>query len=500
MKKTICLLLALLTLTALCACAPENEGDDPAQTTAAPSDAADTTSADESSDTTPAEVTTGADEIDELGDVKFNNAVFDILTRKSTSYEIKSDELSGDLVRDAVYERNSAVEDRFAVDINIIELDGDWGARDTFMAAVANSVLGGTHDYDLVMTHSAYIVNIAAKGYGYDLNSLDEIDFDKKWWCRKYVDNASMFDRAYTAMGDLGYTLYQYMECVFFNKTLTEKASLPDLYAMVKDGSWTYDKMKEFSLLIGEDLNGDGVRNDSDLYGLAVNGHACRMTATFWDAGLTKTGADGKQVINIPNEKYLGIYDRLYDLVYNNKDNVHFAGEGATQTKFFINDQFMFFVEKLGNAEQMKDMASEYGILPFPKYDAAQENYISSARDALSAYLVVSDITEPEMVATVTEALCMIGYQKITPAYYETSLKLKYLNDPVAMEMLDLIRDTMTFEFAATYTNSIDLIYSILGDNVKNNVASISATVKGKSKVLQKLVDTLYAGFEKLDH
>jgi hypothetical protein len=165
----------------------------------------------------------------------------------------------------------------------------------------------------------------------------------------------------------------------------------------------------------------------------------------------------------------------------------------------FINDQLLFFSEKLGNAATMKDMQSEYGILPFPKYDEAQENYISSARVALSAILVVSDITDPAMVGTVTEALCMIGYQKITPAYYETSLKLKYLSDPTAMSMLDLIRDTMTFEFAATYTNSIALIFSTLGDNINKNVPSINSLVKASSKVWKNAIDKLYSDFEKLN-
>lgn len=501
MKKTLCLLLALLTLVVFVACATPGN-DDPADTTTTPSNTpsgSDSSSQDPNSQTTPAE-TTAPEEADELGNVRFDGQEYDILSRKLTSYEVLSEEITGDLIADAVFQRNITIEDRFGVKVNVIEEPGNWDDKNTFMAKVTNSVLSGDHDYDLVMTHSAYIVNLAVQGRGYDMYELDGIDFSKKWWCQKYVDNASMLGHAYTAMGDIGYTIYEYMECVFFNKGLADDVGVPDLYPIVESGEWTYDKLKQYSLLLGDDLDANGVHDRNDLYGLGVNGHCCRMTATFWDAQMTVVGDNGRHTINLPNEKYLAIYDELYSLVYGNPENVFFVTEGAKiETEMFMNNQLMFFVEKLGNAVTMKDSDVEYGIVPFPKYDSNQENYISSARDALSAILVVSNIESPEMVGTITEAMCMLGYQQITPVYYETSLKYKYLNDPSAMKMLDLIRDTMTFDFAATYTNSLNLIYSVLGDNIKNNVSSISALVKGSKKVWQNGIDQLYAAFEQID-
>lgn len=503
MKKLISLLLcAMVVLTlvaALASCANDSDGNDNGTTTPSPDSQTPTDTAPDSGNI-GSDTTTGANEADDLGDVRFEGSTYDILSRELTAYEVESSDISGDLVGDAVHGRNVALEERFGIKINVVKKPGNWDNRDDFMSTVTNSIMAGTHDYDLVMTHSAYIVNLALKGSGYDLYELDGIDFSKKWWCQKYVDNAAVFDRAYTAMGDIGYTLYEYMECVFFNKKLAEDAGLPELYPMVKSGEWTYDRFKEYTMLVGEDLDGNGTRDSLDRYGLGINNHACRMAVTFWDAKLTVPGADGRQVINLPNEKYLAIYDELYSLVYDNPENVFFTHEGAKiETQMFMNDQLLFFVEKLGNAVTMKDMTSEYGIVPFPKYNLEQETYISSARDALSAIMVMSDITEPTMVGKVTEAMCMLGYREITPVYYETALKLKYLNDPDAMEMLDLIRDTMTFDFAATYTNALGLIFSTVGDNIKNNNPNITSNVKVNAKVWQKALDQLYASFEKLD-
>ncbi len=502
MRKLISLLLcAMVVLTLVAALASCADGDGKGNATTTPSpDAQSPTDTATDPGNTGSDTTTGADEADDLGDIRFEGSTYDILSRELTAYEVESGDISGDLVGDAVHSRNVAIEERFGIKINVVKKPGNWDNRDAFMATVNNSIMAGTHDYDLVMTHSAYIVNLALNGSGYDLYELENIDFSKKWWCRKYVDNAAVFDRAYTAMGDIGYTLYEYMECVFFNKKLAEDAGVPELYPMVKSGEWTYDKFKEYSMLVGEDLDGNGTRDSLDRYGLGINNHACRMAVTFWDAKLTVLGADGRQVINLPNERYLAIYNELYSLVYDNPENVFFTNEGSKiETQMFMNDQLLFFVEKLGNAVTMKDMTSEYGIVPFPKYNAEQENYISSARDALSAILVVSDITEPEMVGTVTEAMCMLGYREITPVYYETALKLKYLGDPDAMEMLDLIRDTMTFDFAATYTNAIGLIFSTVGESIRYNKPNITSNIKAQAKIWQKALDQLYESFAKLD-
>lgn len=92
----------------------------------------------------------------------------------------------------------------------------------------------------------------------------------------------------------------------------------------------------------------------------------------------------------------------------------------------------------------------------------------------------------------------MYGYNQVTPAYYETTLKLKYLNDETAMSMLDTIRDTLTFDFAMSYTNSLSLIFSIMGDSIKNQIPSVAANLKASTKVWQKAIDKLYEDYAKL--
>ena len=58
---------------------------------------------------------------------------FNILCRTEWAYEFDVEEQTGDLVSDAIYERNSKVEERFNVDLVYSEVDGSWGAQNTFL-------------------------------------------------------------------------------------------------------------------------------------------------------------------------------------------------------------------------------------------------------------------------------------------------------------------------------------------------------------------------------
>ncbi|MCQ2428670.1 MAG: hypothetical protein MJ137_09820, partial [Clostridia bacterium] len=92
--------------------------------------------------------------------------------------------------------------------------------------------------------------------------------------------------------------------------------------------------------------------------------------------------------------------------------------------------------------------------------------------------------------------LAMYGWQDITPDYYETTLKYRYMSDAVAASMLDLIRDTLRFDFAMTYTNAINLIYSLMGDQLKAGTTNIAVQIRAKVKAAQTAIDKIYADYE----
>ncbi len=494
MKRALSLILAMLMLVMTivsCGVTP----DEPADTTTTATDAGVTNPADTTS-AAPTEAV--APELrDDIPEVNFNGESFKVLIREETKHEMTSAEITGDLVNDAVYNREVTVEERLGVAIDVHTIKGNWDFRNDFITHVSNSILGGDHEFDMAMTHNAYLASIILRGLATDLNELEQLDFEKKWWCQNYVENIAIDGKVYSAMGDIGVSLYEYLEATYFNKKIAEEHQITDLYELVQSGKWTLDKMMEYVKRVGADLNGDGAYTEADLYGWAIDNHNSRYAATVWQTEITVVGADGRRVFNLPNERYINCYETLYHAIYDNRQ-VYFDGSNTHGLKMFINDQLLFMTERLSRAALMKEMDSEYGIVPFPKYDENQTEYVSATRDSHSGLIVANNIQNPDLVGTTIEALCMYGYTDITPAYYETTLKLKYLSDETAMSMLDLIRDSVDFDFAILYTVPLSTMYSFYGDNMANATPTIASAVKAQSKAWQKLLDKMYEDYEKL--
>ena len=494
MKRAISLILALLMLAAsAAACGGKAE---PVGTTAPATET--TTQAATEATTVVTEETLPPELQDTLPDVNFAGETFKVLIRDETKYEMTSTEITGDLVKDAVYNREVTVEERLGLNIEVQTIKGNWDYREDFISHVSNSILSNDHTFDMAMTHNAYLASMILRGLATDLNTLEDIDFSKKWWCQKYVENIAIDGSVYSAMGDIGVSLYEYLEATYFNKKIAEEHNITDLYELVQSGNWTLDKMMEYVKMVGADLNGDGKYDQNDLFGLAIDNHNCRYAATVWQTEITTVGADGRRTFNLPNERYINCYEALYHAIYDN-DQVMFDGSNTHGLKMFTNDQLLFYTERLSRAASMKEMESEYGIIPFPKFDENQTEYVSATRDSHSGIMVASNIQNPAMVGTTIEALCMYGYRDITPAYYETTLKLKYLSDETAMSMLDLIRDSVDFDFAILYTVPLSTMYSFYGEKIASATPSISGAIKAQSGAWQKLLTKMYADFEKVE-
>jgi len=95
------------------------------------------------------------------------------------------------------------------------------------------------------------------------------------------------------------------------------------------------------------------------------------------------------------------------------------------------------------------DLDFTYGMLPFPKYDEAQERYLTVPEYDFSVYgvPVTLPMEDYEFVGIVMEAMCAESWKTVTPAYYDEALKGRYSADPTTAEMIDLIMDGRVFDW-----------------------------------------------------
>lgn len=420
--------------------------------------------------------TSGADtEDDGIGAYDFGGAEFTILSRKGTSYEHIGN-LGGDSISQKVYERNVAVETRFGVKINVIELDGSYDDRDKFITAVRAENMSPTGAYDLISTHSVYLGWLGMEGVAHDLCSLPEIDFMQDYWNKNLYNELNIDGKCYMMIGDIGYTLYEYISVLFVNTKLIEDNNIVDggvdeLYDMVENGKWTWGKLYEISKDYGLGL-------ETPTYGLLFNAHALRAALMSQDAYFYVRDNEGKFYMESSASEHLVTAVENLSKFFTAENMYYPATWDTAETEenpMFTANCALFYAQTLGQSEKLKSMGDSYSVLPLPKFDEFQADYYTICRDSVTGIMVMNCAKNLDMSGVITQALGMYAKQLVTPEYYEKALKYRYNSDPRSVDMIDQIRDSLTICAVSNYYDTgidFDMFSTIVRNGENEGIAS----------------------------
>ena len=487
MKKILSLLLVLGMMLSIAACGTDPVT--PADTTADPAASGD------AGETTPAE-TTEDPLADNLPDVTYDGAKITVWVDAGGSQrffpdtEITEDN-QGDVVIEAVNERNAAVSDRFDVTLDYnVTFDGKW--RD--IGQFRQSILGGD-PYDIAEGVTLYTCPLVTAGCFINLNSCDAINFEKAWWMPEFNEALEIMNRQYTACGFFEFPTIPRTQIITFNSIVAEDYEVPDLYELVKNKEWTIDKMFELAEMVADDLNQDGTVDPADQFGIVtqwdnVAGHAAASGYQY----VTK-GEDGSLSITGLNDDLISMHEDIFKMAsggasYIWSDGIYGKARTNHNTTIFLENRTLFWGNALASVEsKLMREAGVHGILPPPMYLENQEKYGAFT----SGYVCAIPVTTPdkETSSVILEALEAESYKILRPAYYDVALSYKYLNDPQSVEMLDIIFEGVTTDFTYNYAMAVpgtDMTAFSLAAGSQENLASYFAT---NSERFAIAVDTL---------
>ena len=438
--------------------------------------------------------------------VRFNGDEIRILNCTYFTEEIafiNAEREIGEIVNDAIYKRNSKVQNDLNVSFKFIDIA--LQNKGNFSSMVKNSVNSGSDDYDVLFGVQYDCVQLATSNLFKNLIGAPYIDLDKPWWPAKSIQNELTIGKEtlYFLTGDISLNFVRNMGCVYFNKQLYSDyfGNADDMYKTVLDGKWTTDKFGDMVKTMYKDLNGDGKPDNDDQYGCGV------ITSNLTDhltyaAGIRVTARDedGVPYLIMNNENTIKFTEKLYNLFYANEGVRVFASAEETNNilipgKFMANE-LLFDLGWFYTSELLRDMKSDYGIIPYPKYDESQPSYLSLAHDIVPLYCLPTTCVKTEMVSAILESMAFESYKSVLPAYYEIALKLKYTRDTAdeAFTIIDMIHDNCTTDFAYVYNytlNNIGLIMRDLMAGKKSDFVSQYEKIESKvQKNLEKLIDT----------
>lgn len=414
-------------------------------------------------------------------------------------HEYLAEEATGEAINDAIFQRNTFLEEKYNLVFSMPEEADMEGI-------VKKTVTAGDAIYDLINIPPQQGYNLSVAGMLRNMNNIPHIDITKPYWRASVMENTSTGGRNYFYVGDLNLASLNGVGVVFFNKELAQSMQITDLYDTVRDGKWTFDTFTEYCRGVTSDLDGDGVLNGKDKFGLTVNGFVWQPFFAGTGSRIIDKDEGDIPVLHWDTEENINAISRIVNFV-NDRESVILVnqfpeqqtagGWGQASIDMFSENRALFWIEIIYGVHQLRTMDKDFGILPMPKYDENQDQYASYIHAGWTSGISMPITnTEDDLAGRLIEDLAYQSSITVRPAYYDVTLKGKVSRDNDSGDMLDIIYSNINLDLVTLMASRLPVDNNMREFLIKNNTSFTSTIASLKQKcetILQQDTETLIA-------
>ena len=347
----------------------------------------------------------------------------------------------------AIFSRNRFVEEQLGIMIQVRQQN--YNEATSTMRTLAAS---GLYQYDICYNESWKQSTLVLEGIYKSVNDYEQyLDLDKPWWYDEVMEDVTIANNRYLVAGDMNMMVNESITGLAFNREIISNYGAESPYDLVKSGEWTFEKLYTIStetrqegkygivgnivfadaMIVGagitmttKDENGIIARNPVDDYFTSV--YQTMVTYFFEDNGIGKT--NGIRTSYDSENFVSGSFDRSYN-------------SGA----IFTSGQSTFAFMAVGTMRtELPGCSVKYGLVPNPKYNTNQSQYISYVTRPASLCGISVGIDGQsegtlEYVCNVMEWLCAYSYKLVKPVYYDVILYGRISKESEEAEMLDVM-------------------------------------------------------------
>lgn len=438
----------------------------------------------------------------EYSDIDLGGAVFTLLntSQPNNVYSfLDFDEETGETLNDAIFNRNRKVEELYSFDLEVVEF-----VQKEANTKFGQAVLAGDNSYDAAFLRDYYLNTELTDGYLMNLDTAPEFQLDKEWWDGELTEKSRIGKsrKALFAMTDVSLCDFEGTMVTFINENIMTDLGLEDPYELVRNGKWTFDKFVEF-MHAGADLNGDEsftlTQDGNARYGVAT--YERGSAALIAGAGIDSASIDnnGRPQIGYSGDKFYTYFEKIKAAFSVEGDYIH-ANTGTVNDyrhyeNLFKSGRALMTLAQIKAANNYRDMADAYGILPIPKYDEIQEDYRCLRT---YTYLMCVPVTNsrPHETGAIMDALSYITYKDIMPSYYAERVSQKLLRGDDSIEMLGIIRSSRHFDVGSVYNIFLPLADEVVYKCISGN-NEIASTMASMAKTVEASIDKLMEAMDK---
>ncbi|MBQ7171713.1 MAG: hypothetical protein IJR89_05500 [Clostridia bacterium] len=433
-------------------------------------------------------------------DAKYEDYSFKILvatrsSRPPQDFLYKDDQ---SVMDKAIYDRNATLLEKHGV---LLDVDERIGKHQEGGALLEKSYSASDPMYDYAVVHTYTLAPIASNGELYDMSEIPTLDLTKPWWDQTMTAGVKIAGSVFFTSGDVSHCVDDYMYCVIFNKAMYQEKvpNGPDVYELVREGKWTLDALAEVCSGVKDDLNGDDIMDSNDQYGLEL--WCDEMYASIQAAGerVAKVNDDGLIELTLGNPRVTDIVDKFTSIEQADWSiNFQTMTGGKGWPAIFSEGNAMFLMSLFNEVSRFRDMDTDYGILPNPRFDEKQDRwYCTFSAGLASVSCVPYVLADVERTGTVLDLLGYYSSQTTSPAYYQKTLVGEKVRDEESAFCLDIIFKNKFGEIGHYYT--IGNLNTVMYNYVKNGQSGAwASTYEAARSAAEARVAQLNAQIEKL--
>ena len=427
------------------------------------------------------------------------NREFTILIRDDCVEDFIVSGMTGDLLADSLYERNTMVSDDYGVEF-VYQYQG-FGYINV-NEALKQQVSGDLDDYDLFIGHKYSYANLAMNNYLYDMGKITSMDLTNPWWDQACYENMTVAGKTYVMTGDINpSSSMRISSCMVVNKDMMTELSksMDELNNLTEDGGWTLDALSQYTKDVTFDLNGDSKLNyKDDRYCLTGWMMAAPYALYYGSNSNFVSVVDGVPELAYTDEKVTNIYEKIYGIVV--EQNAYYVtqeSQYATMFEVFSEGRALFSVLTLKLISQyLSEMEDSYGILPIPKYDTNQKEYMSFVNGSTGLVMLAKTEADPEFVGAIMEAMGAYNYEHVTPNMFQVVTKLQVAQDPASARMVDLVIRNRVFDLG--YYADLD-VTNLVKNQLNGKRPEISSLLRSGRNSAERNLEKLLQNMDKFD-
>jgi hypothetical protein len=142
----------------------------------------------------------------------------------------------------------------------------------------------------------------------------------------------------------------------------------------------------------------------------------------------------------------------------------------------------------------LSNMEDKYGIVPMPKYDEDQENYISNANRSISTMAVFPiTVRDTKMAGLITEALAAVSQYTSLDKQYDTVLLLRQALDEKSKRNLQLVVESVSYDWG--YVFDVGQLKTLIAKTILSRSDGIADDYESIRDVVRDDLDALIAKF-----